>query len=81
MGKDLFEKLPWWALLALGSFFVWRTLNGIAATQETLRRLPRIEERLERIERALGIPRVEEAAQWETATETTLVGFPFFCCP
>jgi len=81
MGGDLFEKLPWWALLALGGFFVWRTLNGIAATQETLRRLPRIEERLERIERALEVSRIEEATPWETTTETTLVGFPFFCCP
>lgn len=81
MGKDLLEKLPWWALLALGGFFLWRTLNGIAATQETLQRLPRIEKRLERIEKALGIYQIEEASPWETATETTSAGFPSFYCP
>jgi len=78
MAKDLFEKLPWWALLAVGGFFLWRTLSGIAATQETLQRLPRIEERLIRIEEALGI---REEASWETTTETTSAGFPSFCYP
>jgi len=81
MAKDLLEKLPWWALLAIGGFFVWRTLNGIAATQETLQRLPRIEERLARIERALGVHQLEEASSWEATTETTSVGFPFSCYP
>jgi len=81
MAKDLFEKLPWWALLAVGGFFLWRTLSGIAATQETLQRLPRIEQRLERIERALGIYQIEETSSWGTTTETTLVGLPFFLFP
>ena len=78
MPKDFFEKLPWWALLAIGGFFLWRTLNGIAATQETLQRLPRIEERLIRIEEALGI---REEAPWGRTIETTSVSFPSFCFP